>query len=65
MAIPKSMTLRVGLATVEVVVDKQPYILGEGDALVFEADVPHTYRNMTGGPAVVYLVSTYQEAIHI
>lgn len=57
--------LVVAEGTVEVVVDKQPYILGEGDALVFEADVPHTYRNMTGGPAVVYLVSTYQEAIHI
>lgn len=57
--------LVVAQGTVEVVVGKQPYILGEGDALVFEADVPHIYRNMTSGPAVVYLVSTYREIIHI
>lgn len=58
--------LVVAEGTVEVVVGKQPpYILGEGDALVFEADVPHIYRNMTGGPAVLYLVSTYREVIHI
>jgi transcriptional regulator with XRE-family HTH domain len=57
--------LVVAEGTVEVVVGKQPYILGEGDALVFEADVPHVYRNMTGGPAVVYLVSTYRDIIHI
>ncbi len=57
--------LVVAEGTVEVVVGKQPYILGEGDALVFEADVPHVYRNMTGGPAVVFLVSTYRDIIHI
>ncbi|WP_429809208.1 helix-turn-helix domain-containing protein [Ensifer sp. B1-9] len=57
--------LVVAEGTIEVVVGKQPYILGEGDALIFEADVPHVYRNMTGGPAIIYLVSTYREAIHI
>ncbi|WP_411032757.1 helix-turn-helix domain-containing protein [Shinella sp. BYT-45] len=57
--------LVVAQGTVEVVVGKQPYILGEGDALVFEADVPHVYRNMTGNPATIYLVSTYREVIHI
>lgn len=57
--------LVVASGTVEVIVGKQPYILGEGDALVFEADVPHVYRNMTGGPALVYLVSTYRDMIHI
>lgn len=57
--------LVVAAGTVEVIVGKQPYILGEGDALVFEADVPHVYRNMTGGPALVYLVSTYRDMIHI
>ncbi|MXN52888.1 helix-turn-helix domain-containing protein [Shinella sp. AETb1-6] len=50
--------------TVEVIVGKQPYILGEGDALLFEADVPHVYRNMTGSPATVYLVSTCKDVIH-
>lgn len=57
--------LVVAEGTVEVVVDKQTYVLGEGDALVFEADVPHIYRNLTGGRAVIYLVSTYREVIHI
>lgn len=55
--------LVVAQGTVEVIVGKQPYILGEGDALVFEADVPHVYRNMTGSPATVYLVSTYRDVI--
>jgi transcriptional regulator with XRE-family HTH domain len=50
--------------TVEVIVGKQPYILGEGDALLFEADVPHVYRNMTGSPATVYLVSTCKDVAH-
>jgi transcriptional regulator with XRE-family HTH domain len=57
--------LVVAEGTVEVIVGKQPYILGEGDALVFEADVPHVYRNMTGSPATVYLVSRYRDVIHI
>ncbi|WP_245445936.1 cupin domain-containing protein [Metarhizobium album] len=51
--------LVIAQGTVELIVGKQPYILGEGNALVFEADVPHVYRNMTGSPATVYLVSTY------
>ncbi|MCE6076436.1 helix-turn-helix domain-containing protein [Agrobacterium vitis] len=58
--------LVVAQGTVEVLVGKQsPLILGEGDAIIFEADVPHVYRNMTGGLAVLYLVSTYRETIHI
>lgn len=57
--------LVVATGTIEVIVGKQPYILGEGDALVFEADVPHVYRNMTGGPATVYLVSTCPENVQI
>ncbi len=58
--------LVVAQGTVEVLVGKQPpRILGEGDALIFDADVPHVYRNMTGGPAILYLVSTYRETIHI
>lgn len=57
--------LVVAQGTVEVMIDRQsPHILGEGDAILFEADVPHAYRNMTGAPALVYLVSTYREIIH-
>ncbi|HVI75672.1 MAG TPA: XRE family transcriptional regulator [Anaeromyxobacteraceae bacterium] len=34
-----------------------------GDAIVFEADTPHVYRNPSGEEAVVYLVMTYAEAV--
>jgi hypothetical protein len=30
-------------------------VLGEGDALVFKADVQRVYRNMTEAPAVAFL----------
>jgi transcriptional regulator with XRE-family HTH domain len=33
--------------------------LGVGDAILFEADRPHIYRNPSGEPALVYLVMTY------
>ncbi|MCX8997078.1 XRE family transcriptional regulator [Rhizobiaceae bacterium BDR2-2] len=56
----------VAVGTIEIIVGKQaPYILGEGDAIVFEANVPHVYRNMTSGDALFYLVSTFREAVHI
>jgi transcriptional regulator with XRE-family HTH domain len=35
--------------------------LGEGDSIVFEADVPHTYANPSDQPCVMYLVMTYAE----
>jgi transcriptional regulator with XRE-family HTH domain len=37
--------------------------LEPGDAMVFEADVPHAYRNPGGAEAVVYLVMTYAEPV--
>jgi len=37
--------------------------LGPGDALVFQADVPHAYFNVGGGDAVLYLVMTYTEQV--
>jgi transcriptional regulator with XRE-family HTH domain len=37
--------------------------LAEGDAILFEADVSHSYRNLTSTEAVLYLVMTYVEAI--
>ncbi|WP_309550556.1 cupin domain-containing protein [Rhizobium rhizogenes] len=50
----------------EIIVGKQPpYILGEGDAILFDADVPHIYRNMTSTEAVLYLVTTYPEEIRV
>jgi transcriptional regulator with XRE-family HTH domain len=37
--------------------------LDAGDSILFEADVPHAYRNAGRGEAVMYLVMTYAEEI--
>lgn len=42
---------------------EQGQLLDEGDAIVFEADVPHTYRNSSDREAVAYLVMTYVETV--
>lgn len=56
--------LVVSRGTVEIVAGRHPpQILGEGDAILFEADVAHSYRNMTGSEAVLYLVSSYIEEV--
>ena len=48
----------------EIIAGKHPpQILGEGDAVLFDADVVHTYRNMTGTEAILYLVMTYAEQV--
>ena len=38
-------------------------VLDEGDAILFEADVPHSYRNLADGEAVLYLVMTYVQTV--
>jgi quercetin dioxygenase-like cupin family protein len=54
----------VAQGTVEIIAGKQPpHVLGEGDAIVFDADFPHIYRNMTGTEAILYLVTTYLEEV--
>jgi transcriptional regulator with XRE-family HTH domain len=56
--------LVVSRGTVEIVTGRHPaQILGEGDAILFEADVAHSYRNMTGSEAVLYLVTSYVEEV--
>lgn len=56
--------LVVSRGTVEIVAGRHaPQILGEGDAILFEADVAHSYRNMTGSEAVLYLVTSYIEEV--
>jgi transcriptional regulator with XRE-family HTH domain len=46
--------------TVEIVAGREPpQLLGEGDAIIFQADVQHRYRNMRSVEAVLYLVTTY------
>lgn len=45
--------------TVEISVDGQRFLLATGDALVFQADVPHVYRNPANVDSLMYLVMTY------
>lgn len=42
---------------------ERPVILTEGDAVLFEADVPHSYRNLGTEEAIAFLVMTYVETI--
>lgn len=42
---------------------EDPVRLQAGDAIVFEADTPHSYRNTTEGDAIAYLVMTYVQPI--
>lgn len=52
--------LIVTQGAVEIVVGREaPRLLEEGDAILFQADVPHRYRNMRAIEAVMYLVMTY------
>ncbi len=56
--------LIVGKGAVEIRTGKErPITLAEGDAILFEADVPHSYRNLGPTEAVLYLVMTYVEAV--
>jgi transcriptional regulator with XRE-family HTH domain len=49
---------------IEVTAGKEgPQRLEEGDAMVFEGDVPHVYRNLGSAEALVYLVMSYSNLI--
>ena len=49
---------------VEVIVGREaPHVLSEGDAVIFEADCPHSYRNLGAVEATLYLVMTYVETV--
>ena len=48
---------------VEIVVAGVSHVLKPDDAILFEADVPHTYRNIGTKQAVMYLVMSYVETI--
>lgn len=55
-----SENIVVTQGAVEIAVGREPpRLLGEGDAILFQADVPHRYRNMRSVEAVLYLVMTY------
>jgi transcriptional regulator with XRE-family HTH domain len=56
--------LIVAKGAVEISTAKErPITLAEGDAILFEADVRHSYRNLGSTEALLYLVMTYVEAI--
>ena len=51
--------LTVSRGAVEIVVDGVTHALAAGDAIVFDADVAHAYRNTGDDDALLYLVMTY------
>ncbi|MEE4452925.1 XRE family transcriptional regulator [Novosphingobium resinovorum] len=54
-------TLTIHHGDVEIVIGKEPpRRLRTGDWVQFQADVPHSYRNLGGGTASLYLVIAYQ-----
>ncbi|WP_437677349.1 helix-turn-helix domain-containing protein [Sorangium sp. So ce131] len=54
-----SENLIVTEGSVEITVAGERRVLETGDAILFEADSPHSYRNLSGSEAVMYLVMTY------
>jgi transcriptional regulator with XRE-family HTH domain len=55
--------LVVSRGGVEIDLSGARHALGPGDAIVFEADHPHTYRNVGDGEALMYLVMTYADTV--
>lgn len=53
--------LVVAEGSLDLLVGKETHRLEAGDAIVFEADVPHTYANGGAKECVMYLVMTYAE----
>jgi transcriptional regulator with XRE-family HTH domain len=51
--------LVVSAGLLELHVDVEPFMLSQGDAVHFQADVPHEYRNPGSIETVMYLVMTY------
>ncbi len=55
--------LVVSEGSVEIEVSGRKEVLGPGDAILFEADAPHAYRNRSEREAVMYLVMTYADTV--
>jgi quercetin dioxygenase-like cupin family protein len=55
--------LVVAKGAVQIVAGAETHQLEQGDAILFEADQPHVYRNVGAGEAVLYLVMTYAEQV--
>lgn len=55
--------LVVAKGSVDIVTTGETHHLAAGDAILFEADGPHEYRNPNGAEAVLFLVMTYAEQV--
>jgi len=55
--------LVVAEGAVEIEAGGHRHALEAGDAIMFEADAPHVYRNRARGETVMYLVMTYAETV--
>ncbi|WP_242395524.1 helix-turn-helix domain-containing protein [Anaeromyxobacter oryzisoli] len=55
--------LVVSQGALELEVGSRKELLATGDAIVFEADVPHVYRSRADVETVLYLVMTYADTI--
>jgi len=53
----------VNAGSVTIAVGGSTHDLGQGDALLFQADVAHVYRNTGDTDALMYLVMTYAETL--
>jgi len=55
----ENLVVRTG--TLEMTVGTERHLLASGDAMLFEADIAHEYRNPGDAELVMYLVMTYAE----
>ena len=58
-----SENIVVNAGAVTITVGHSAHELNQGDALLFAADVAHTYRNRGADDALMYLVMTYAETL--
>jgi transcriptional regulator with XRE-family HTH domain len=55
--------LVVNQGKVEIQIGEERHPLAQDDSILFEADVPHVYRNIGETEAVMYLVMTYSDEV--
>ncbi len=55
--------LVVSTGAVQIEVGDERAVLGPGDTVAFQADVPHAYLNPASADAVMYLVMTYADTV--
>jgi len=51
--------LIVAAGSVAICLGRERHVLDQGDAIVFKADVEHSYENLSDGDSSMYLVMTY------